>query len=170
MKLFKIAIIAVTLAFSGCGPNVYEAHSENCCHTNVHCISFSSATNVSLISLSSSKPQHLFTNEMYDLVVRQIEYDTEGDQMEIVNKAIIEFFDLPGNRKFGPRERDNWAQGGDAWCALNAGFNIEIDRWNMLVDIWDKDGKHYTELGQELPFIYRREWRESWQNDDITNP
>lgn len=67
-----------------------------------------------------------------------------------------------GTIRFGPKQTNAFAEGSDAWCALNAGRNIELSPGGWILDIWDVDGKHYDGLGRCYPFTIVREWRESW--------
>lgn len=54
-------------------------------------------------------------------------------------------------RTYYPHEMDLFAEGGDAWVALNQGRHITLDRQGFIVEIWDPStGKQYDELGHEI--------------------
>lgn len=97
------------------------------------------------------------------------ESDYEDDMMADEKERILSAIDCGGNTKFGPEQQSEFAKGGDAWCALGAGYNIELSRGGWIADIWDKDGKHYDGLGREYPFVFSREWRRTWtkESDDL---
>lgn len=160
-KSISLLLVAVITLIAGCGgPNVYVTRSGKRYHTNRQCISLASSTNVALISKRSAIQRGLSQCNMCNRVLRT--NDEEDDAMEDARKRIVATMNCEGSTRYGPAQRDHWVEHGDAWCALNAGYNIELDRRGTLLDIWDSNGKHYTELGQEFPFTLRREWRTTW--------
>jgi hypothetical protein len=54
--------------------------------------------------------------------------------------------------RYYPKDRDEFAKGGDAWLSLNAGYDVTMtERAPFITDIWDsKTGKLYDLLGNEI--------------------
>jgi hypothetical protein len=52
---------------------------------------------------------------------------------------------------FYPDQRDEFAEGGDAWLLLNDGLQVTLDRRGMIIDVFDPfTGKKYDALGTEI--------------------
>lgn len=150
IMLLNISIIVVILSVNGCGSkDLTQSETRYCNSTR---------------SIGNSFSEN--ASNIHDL--QECESVSDENQIACAENIMITFFDLPGNMKFGPREKNYWMQGGDAWCALNAGFNIEVHN-NIIVDIWDEYGNHYTLLGDRIKCIYIREWRKSWSNNENEN-
>ncbi len=65
--------------------------------------------------------------------------------------------------EFSPEQIDDFPEGGDAWQALNAGYNIKLDPSGMMVDVVDPNtGQHYDNLGNQLneSTTIRKGWEE----------
>ena len=73
---------------------------------------------------------------------------------------------------YGPEDKHNFAEGSDAWEALNAMSNIELSPQDMITNIWDIEGNYYTVFGDKLPndpLGEERAWGNGYDEDQDCN-
>ena len=152
------------------GDSVYVTTKGKTYHTERNCLSLMRSKDVrtanSLVCSMKGMHECRACSLRKNRAVENISMDDDdGDAaMEHAKMRTLLAIDRLGNAKYGPDQRNAFGEGGDAWCALGAGYNIELDRRGMLVDIWDIEGKHYDDLGREYPYSFSRKWQASWVN------
>ena len=172
--------LAVWFFLSVLGNTVYVTKSGKTYHLYRNCMNLSRSKSVETANDKICRIRGMRECKLCrKTLIRALTYQDTGssdgeyseDMMDDAKMHILVQIDQLGNYKYGPEQRKEFGdnEGGDAWCALGAGYNIELDRRGMLVDIWDNEGRHYDELGYEYPFTFRREWRGSWPNEPDAN-
>ncbi len=57
-----------------------------------------------------------------------------------------------GYTKYFPKDKGTFAEGGDAWCCLNAGLEIVLNENGWIIDVWDPEAKVSWKSGGDCLF------------------